>query len=71
MLEEIEFLMSIGCDAGPIIRVLQKRFPTTLIAPKSVYNAICQFQRNHKKLNSNATETLDKLKNMDGLSKQD
>ena len=32
-----------------------------LINPKSVYNAICQFWRNHKKSNSDAAETLDKL----------
>jgi hypothetical protein len=52
MLEEIEFLVSVGCGVSPIIRTLQKRFPTALITPKSVYNAICQFRRDHKKLNS-------------------
>ena len=61
MLEEIKFLVNVGCGAGPIIRALQKRFPTALIDPKSVYNAICQFWRDHKKSNSDAAETLDKL----------
>ena len=61
MLEEIKFLVNVGCGAGPIIRALQKRFPTALIDPKSVYNAICQFRRDHKKSNSDAAETLDKL----------
>src|SRR3982751_6231137 len=31
MLEEIKFLVNVGCGAGPIIRALQKRFPTVLI----------------------------------------
>ncbi|CAG8783770.1 10526_t:CDS:2, partial [Racocetra fulgida] len=31
MLEEIEFLVKIGCDAGPIICGLQKRFPNATI----------------------------------------
>ena len=61
MLEEIKFLVNVGCGADPIIRALQKRFSTALIDPKSVYNAICQFQRDHKKSNSDAAETLDKL----------
>ncbi|CAG8779754.1 15966_t:CDS:2, partial [Rhizophagus irregularis] len=29
ILEEIKFLVNIGCGAGPIIRALQKRFPET------------------------------------------
>ena len=41
MLEEVEFLVSIGCGAGPIICELQKRFPDAVIRPKNVYNAIC------------------------------
>src|SRR4051794_34827559 len=61
MLEEIKFLVNVGCGAGPIIHALQKHFPTALIDPKSVYNAICQFRRDHKKSNSDAAETLDKL----------
>ena len=36
MLEEIKFLVNVGCGAGPIIRALQKRFSTMLIDPKSV-----------------------------------
>lgn len=35
MLEEIEFLVNIGCGAGPIIRGLQKRFPDAIVRPKN------------------------------------
>ncbi|CAB5201460.1 unnamed protein product [Rhizophagus irregularis] len=38
ILEEIKFLVNIGCGAGPIIRALQKRFPETVIHPyKKIY----------------------------------
>ena len=61
MLEEVEFLVNVGCEAGPIIRALQKRFPNELIRPKSVYNAICNFRRGHKKQETDAAETFDRL----------
>ncbi|CAB4382813.1 unnamed protein product [Rhizophagus irregularis] len=40
MLEEVEFLVNIGCGAGPIICGLQKHFSDAIIHPKNVYNAI-------------------------------
>ena len=43
MLEAIEFFVSIGCDADPIIRGLQKYFPNAIIHSKNVYNAIFIF----------------------------
>jgi hypothetical protein len=61
MLEEVEFLVNIGCGAGPIIRGLQKRFPDALIYPKNVYNAICLFRRSKKIIKTDAAETYDKL----------
>src|SRR6266516_7956333 len=61
MLEEIKFLVNVGCEAGPIIRALQKRFPTELIRLKSVYNAICNFWRDHKKQETDAAKTFDRL----------
>ncbi|PKY60539.1 hypothetical protein RhiirA4_484364 [Rhizophagus irregularis] len=36
MLEEVEFLVNIGCSTGPIIRGLQKRFPDARIYPKNL-----------------------------------
>ncbi|RIA99638.1 hypothetical protein C1645_811219 [Glomus cerebriforme] len=33
--EEIQFLVNVGCEAGPIIRALQKCFPETVIHPKN------------------------------------
>jgi len=44
MLEEIEFLVNVGCGAGPIICALQKLFPNARIHPKNIYNAICLFR---------------------------
>ncbi|CAG8826948.1 24021_t:CDS:2, partial [Gigaspora margarita] len=35
MLEEIEFLVNIGCSTGPIIHGLQKCFPNAIISPKN------------------------------------
>ncbi|CAB4429888.1 unnamed protein product [Rhizophagus irregularis] len=64
MLEEIEFLVNIGCEAGPIIRMLQKRFSDTTIHPKNVYNAICLFRRDQKLMKTDAAETYDKLMKM-------
>ncbi|PKC00295.1 hypothetical protein RhiirA5_428396, partial [Rhizophagus irregularis] len=64
MLEEIEFLVNIGCGAGPIIRMLQKQFPDTTIHPKNVYNAICLFRRDQKLMKTDAAETYDKLMKM-------
>jgi hypothetical protein len=43
MLEEIEFFVSISCDAGSIICGLQKHFPNAIIHSKNVYNAIFIF----------------------------
>ncbi|CAB4462033.1 unnamed protein product [Rhizophagus irregularis] len=51
MLEEIEFLVNVGCGAGPIIRMLQKWFSDAVIHPKNVYNAICLFRRGQKEWN--------------------
>ncbi|CAB4384558.1 unnamed protein product [Rhizophagus irregularis] len=61
ILEEIKFLVNIGCGAGPIIRALQKCFPETVIHPKYVYNAICHFQNIQNKSKSDAAETFEKL----------
>lgn len=61
MLEEVEFLVNIGCGAGPIIRGLQKRFPDAIIHPKNVYNAICLLRRNKKTIKTDAAETYEKL----------
>ncbi|RHZ77301.1 hypothetical protein Glove_182g25 [Diversispora epigaea] len=61
MLEEIEFLVNIGCGAGPIIRALQKRFPKETIHPKNVYNAICLFRSNKTMIKTDAAETYGKL----------
>ncbi|RHZ82959.1 hypothetical protein Glove_102g42 [Diversispora epigaea] len=61
MLEEIEFLVSVGCGVGPIICALQKRFPDEIIHPKNVYNAICLFQRGQKIMKTDAAETYEKL----------
>ncbi|RHZ51073.1 hypothetical protein Glove_485g31 [Diversispora epigaea] len=61
MLEEIEFLVSVGCGAGPIICALQKRFPDEIIHPKNVYNAICLFRRGQKIMKTDAAETYEKL----------
>jgi FAR1 DNA-binding domain len=61
MLEEVEFLVNIGCGAGPIIRGLQKRFSDALIYPKNVYNAICLFRSSKKIVKTDAAETYDKL----------
>ncbi len=61
MLEEVEFLVNIGCGAGPIIRGLKKRFPDKIIHPKNVYNAICHFRNNPKITKTDAAATYDKL----------
>src|SRR5277367_5618593 len=61
MLEEIEFLVSVGCGAGPVICVLQKQFSDATINPKNVYNAICIFRRGQKVIKTDAAETYDKL----------
>ena len=61
ILEEIEFLVNVGCEAGPIIRALQKRFPETVIHPKNVYNAICRFRNGRKKSKTDAAETFERL----------
>lgn len=61
MLEEVEFLVNIGCSAGPIIHGLQKRFPDARIYPKNVYNAICIFQRSGKIVKTDAAEIYNRL----------
>ena len=61
ILEEIEFLVNVGCEAGPIIRALQKRFPETVIHPKNVYNAICHFWNGQNKSKTDAAETFERL----------
>ncbi|CAB4396846.1 unnamed protein product [Rhizophagus irregularis] len=61
MLEEIEFLVNVGCEADLIIRMLQKQFPDAVIHPKNVYNAICLFRRDQKVMKTDAAETYDKL----------
>ncbi|CAB5360448.1 unnamed protein product [Rhizophagus irregularis] len=61
MLEEIEFLVNVGCEAGLIICMLQKWFPDAVIHPKNVYNAICLFRRDQKVMKTDAAETYDKL----------
>ncbi|PKC52309.1 hypothetical protein RhiirA1_543528 [Rhizophagus irregularis] len=61
ILEEIKFLVNIGCGAGPIICALQKRFPEIVIHPKYVYNAIYRFQNIQNKSKSDAAETFEKL----------
>ncbi|CAG8763832.1 2103_t:CDS:2, partial [Rhizophagus irregularis] len=61
ILEEIKFLVNIGCGAGSIIRALQKCFPETVIHPKYVYNAICRFWNIQNKSKSDAAETFEKL----------
>ncbi|CAB4442956.1 unnamed protein product [Rhizophagus irregularis] len=61
MLEEVEFLVNIGCGAGPIICGLQKRFPDAIIHPKNVYNAINIFRRNKRMIKTDAAETYEKL----------
>uniref|UniRef100_U9SYW2 FAR1 domain-containing protein n=1 Tax=Rhizophagus irregularis (strain DAOM 181602 / DAOM 197198 / MUCL 43194) TaxID=747089 RepID=U9SYW2_RHIID len=61
ILEEIKFLVNIGCGAGPIIRALQKCFPETVIHPKYVYNAICRFWNIQNKSKSDAAKTFEKL----------
>ncbi|CAG8658681.1 15424_t:CDS:10, partial [Funneliformis mosseae] len=61
ILEEIEFLINIGCEAGPIILTLQKYFPETVIHPKYVYNAICRIQNSQNKSKTDAAETFEKL----------
>lgn len=61
MLEEVEFLVNIGCSVGPIIRGLQKRFPDARIYPKNVYNAICIFRRSRKLVKTDAAETYNRL----------
>jgi hypothetical protein len=61
MLNEIEYLVSIGCNAGSIICGLQKRFPDVTICPKNVYNAICTFQHSQKLVKTDAAETYEKL----------
>jgi hypothetical protein len=64
ILEEIEFLVNVGCGAGPIIRALQKRFPETVIHPKNVYNAICRIRNSQNRLKTDAAETFEKLMNL-------
>ena len=61
MLEEVEFLVNIGCGTGSIIRGLHKHFPNAIIYPKNVYNAICIFWRNQKMVKTDAAETYEKL----------
>ena len=56
MLEEVEFLVNIGCGAGLIIRGLQKRFLNAIIYPKNVYNAICIFRRSQKMIKTDAAK---------------
>ncbi|CAG8565906.1 6030_t:CDS:2 [Funneliformis mosseae] len=61
ILEEIEFLINIGCGMGPIILALQKHFFEIVIYPKYVYNAICHIQNSQNKSKIDATETFKKL----------
>jgi hypothetical protein len=61
MLEEVEFLINIGCSAGPIICGLQKHFSDAIIHPKNVYNVICFFWHSKKMIKTYAAETYDRL----------
>ncbi|CAG8501112.1 13607_t:CDS:2 [Funneliformis mosseae] len=61
ILKEIEFLVNIGCRAGPIILALQKHFPKIVIHPKYIYNAICHIQNSQNKSKTDAAETFEKL----------
>ena len=61
ILEEIKFLVNVSCEAGPIIRALEKCFPETVIHPKNVYNAICHFWNGQKKLKTDAADTFERL----------
>ena len=61
ILEKIEFLVNIGCEAGPIILTLQKHFPETVIHPKYVYNAICHIRNSQNKSKTDAAEMFEKL----------
>ena len=61
ILEEIKFLVNVSCEAGLIIRALEKRFPETVIHLKNVYNAICHFWNGQKKLKTDAADTFERL----------
>ncbi|CAG8756803.1 2625_t:CDS:2, partial [Gigaspora rosea] len=61
MLNQVEFLVKIGCEAGMIIRGLQKNFPNAIIYPKNVYNAIHLFKRNEQLVKTDASETYRRL----------
>ncbi|CAG8780041.1 17000_t:CDS:2, partial [Cetraspora pellucida] len=61
MLKEVEFLVNIGCGASIIICGLQKCFPNAIIYPKNVYHAINMFKCSNKVLRTDASETYDKL----------
>ncbi|CAG8851938.1 43391_t:CDS:2, partial [Gigaspora margarita] len=61
MLNQVEFLVNIGCEASMIIRGLQKNFPNAIIYPKNVYNAIYLFKHNKQLVKTDAFETYKRL----------
>ncbi|CAG8738709.1 4765_t:CDS:1 [Rhizophagus irregularis] len=61
ILEEIKFLVNIGCEASLIIHAFQKHFPETVIHLKYVYNAICHFWNIQNKSKLDAAKTFKKL----------
>ena len=61
MLEEIEFLVNIGCGADSIIRGLKKHFPDVIVYPKNVYEAINLFRHNKHITKTDAAITYNKL----------
>ncbi|CAG8629863.1 8546_t:CDS:2, partial [Funneliformis mosseae] len=61
ILEEIEFLVNIGCRADSIILAFQKCFSEIVIHPKYVYNTICHIQNSQNKSKTDAAETFEKL----------
>ncbi|CAG8776836.1 18378_t:CDS:2 [Gigaspora margarita] len=61
MLNQVKFLVNIGCEAGMIICGLQKNFPNTIIYSKNVYNAIHFFKHNEQLVKTDASETYRRL----------
>ncbi|CAG8823953.1 29957_t:CDS:2, partial [Gigaspora margarita] len=61
MLNQVEFLVNIGYEAGMIICGLQKNFPNAIIYSKNVYNAIYLFKRNKQLVKTDAFETYKRL----------
>ncbi|KAF0521013.1 protein far1-related sequence 5-like [Gigaspora margarita] len=61
MLNQVKFLVNIGCEASMIIHELQKNFLNTIIYPKNIYNAIHLFKCNEQLVKTNASEIYRKL----------